>query len=79
MHHKAQGSTYIFQSDVVKIYPFANLSCVNKDENMQPNKFSQLVLQYFPQLLKTNLLSRSIVSRTQPSFVCSNSAVITVE
>ena len=34
---------------------------------------------YFPQLLKRNLLSETIVSQAQPAFTCLNSAVITVE
>ena len=34
---------------------------------------------YFLQLLKTNLLSETIVSQAQPAFICSNSAVIAVE
>ena len=31
------------------------------------------------QLLKTNLLPKTIVSQAQPAFICSNPAKITVE
>ena len=34
---------------------------------------------YLPQLLKTNLLSETIVTQAQTAFVCSNSAIITAE
>ena len=34
---------------------------------------------YFPQVLKTNLLSETIISWAQAAFACLNSAIITVE
>ena len=68
-----------FGSPVVKIYSFATLCWVNKDEKMYSNKFSHHRTIYFPQLLKINLTSEIIVSQAQPKFICSNSAVITVE
>ena len=34
------GLDLSFSSTVMKSYPFATLSCINKEENMQPNKFS---------------------------------------
>ena len=68
-----------FGSAAVKIYPFATLCWVNKDENMQSNKFSQPIGHYICQLLKTNLLSETIVTQAQTAFVCSNSAIITAE
>ena len=71
---------YNFWSAVVKIYPFATIRWVNNDKNMQPKTFSMLIGQYIiSQLLKSNLLSETIYSQTQPAFICSNSAIITVE
>ena len=46
---------------------------------MQPKTFSPLVGQYISQLLKSNLLSETIYSQTQPTFICLNSAIITLE
>ena len=34
---------------------------------------------YFSQLLETNLLPETTVSQTQPTFICSNSTLLTVE
>ena len=68
-----------FGSPVVKIYPFVTLCWVNKDEKMYSNKFFHHRTIYFLQLLKINLLSEIIVSQAQPTFICSNSAVIKVE
>ena len=34
---------------------------------------------YFSQLLRTNLLPKTIVSKVQPAFICMNSAMKTVE
>ena len=34
---------------------------------------------YMSQLLKTNLLSETTVSQAQLAFICSNSAILTVE
>ena len=68
-----------FGSPVLKIYPFATLCWVNKDEKMYSNKFSHHRTIYFPQLLKINLTSEIIVSQAQPKFICSNSAIIKVE
>ena len=68
-----------FGSPVVKIYPFATLCWVNKDEKMYSNKFSYHRTIYFPQLLKINLSSEIIVSQAQQTFICLSSAVIKVE
>ena len=40
-----QGLTYLSEA-VMKIYPFAKLCWVNKNQNMQPNKFPQPVGKY---------------------------------
>ena len=34
---------------------------------------------YFSQLLEANLLPETTVSQTQPTFICSNSTILTVE
>ena len=73
------GFNLSFGSPVVKIYPFATLCWVNKDEKMYSNKFSYHRTIYFPQLLKINLSSEIIVSQAQPIFICLSSAVIKVE
>ena len=53
---------------------------VNKDKNKQPKKiFLGHRTIYLLQLLKTNLLSETLYYHTQPEFICSNSAIITVE
>ena len=39
------GFDLSFSSTVVKIYSFVTLLWVNKDENMEPNKFSQSIEQ----------------------------------
>ena len=65
----------------MKIYPFATLSWVNKDENtlLVQQIFLAHRAIYYPQLLKTSLLSETIVPQAQPAFFCLNSAIITVE
>ena len=69
------GLDLSFWSTVVKIYPFTTLRLVNKDKNIKPNKFSQLVGQYIWQLLKTNYYE-STVSQVEPAFFCSNSVIL---
>ena len=44
------GFDLSFWSAVVKIYPFANLCWVNKDENIQSNKLSWPIGQYIPHI-----------------------------
>ena len=56
---------------------FRNLM-FGKVENMQPNRFSQPI-GHFSKLLKRNLFSENMVSQTQSTFICSNSAKITVK
>ena len=59
-----------FWSVAVKLYSFATLCWVNKDENIYPNKFSQPIRQYIPHnLLKTNSFSETTVSQVQPALI----------
>ena len=41
-----QGSTYLFETLLWKVILLATLFWVNKDEHMQPNRFSQSIGQY---------------------------------
>ena len=51
-----------------------------KDGNMVAQQIFQTHRTiYFSKLLKADLFSETIVSQTQPAFVCSDSAIITVE
>ena len=78
------GFDLSFQRVVVKICPFATLCWVNKDENI-----AQQILTGYPspqdniyqysQLLKTNLLPETNISQAQHTFICLNSAILTVE
>ena len=62
---------------VTKSYPFATLFWVNKDVAQQIFQAHRII--GFSQLLKINLLSETIYSQTEPAFICSNLAIITVE
>ena len=54
----------------MKISPFATL------KHLAQQIFLATWTVYFLQLLKTNLLSETTISQTQPAFVCLNSANI---
>ena len=55
----------------------AGLCWMNNDGNKKIFQAHRTI--FFPKLLKTNLLSETIVSQAQPTFICSNSALITAE
>ena len=75
-----KGFGLSFWRAAMKIYAFATLFWMNKNENMQHKEiFPAHRTIYFLQLLKTSLLSETIYSQTQPAFICSNSAKIIVE
>ena len=40
---------------------------------------SPYMSDYFPELLKTNLLSETAISQVHPAFICSNLAILTIE
>ena len=63
----------------MKSYPFATLFRANKDENMLSKKFSQPVGQYISRSSGNNLLSETIISKTETAFIWSNSPIIIVE
>ena len=57
----------------MKSFPFTTLCWVNKAQQI----FQAQRTMYFPQFLETDLLSQTIVSQVQMTFICS--AMITVE
>ena len=62
-----QGSTYLIEALLWKVIL------------LQPY-FGWITMKiYFSELLETNLISETVVSQTQPAFICSKSAIITVE
>ena len=63
----------------MKNYPFATSYRVSKHENISQQFFPGHRTTYMSQLLKTNLLSETTVSQAQLAFICSNSAILTVE
>ena len=74
-----QGSTYLFE---VLSWTFI-ISQPYSDQRRKHILVQQIFLAhrtiYFSQLLETNLLPETTVSQTQPTFICSNSTILTVE
>ena len=66
-----------FRSAVVKMYFLATLCWVNNNKAQQI--FPAHMTIYFSQLLIRYLLSETTVYQTQATFICSNSAILTLE
>ena len=75
------GFDLSFWEVVVKIYPWKTLSWANKDRQklIARQMFPFHGIIYSSKLLKKKILSETTVPQAQPAFICSNSAILTVE
>ena len=77
--NKLQGSTYLLEvlsSKFILLQPYVGWI---RMKIYGPTNFPTHRTIDFLQILKANLLCETIVSQPQPAFICSNSAIITVE
>ena len=71
----AQGSNYLLEVPSRKfILSQSYVGQMRMKTCSQTIKFSQAIEHYISQLLKTKLLSETIVSQAQQAFTCSNSS-----
>ena len=74
-----QGSTYLLEVLSWKFILSQSYVGQMRMKTYNPTiKFSQPI-KHIPQLLKTILLSKTIVSQAQPAFICSNSSIMTIQ